>query len=182
LIMNSPNFVLGFFTGLIIVFIVALVIGLIIKKKNGPAKYDERQELIRGRAFKAAFWVLIAYLCLNGLLQVGTGLEWADLMTSSFIGICLSLTVFVVICIMNDAYFAFNQKPKFYMILFGFLIALNLTVGIINLTENDVRFITDGKLNFHVLSFVVVVVFLAVFIALAVKTLLAKKQTERDQL
>lgn len=180
--MNSPHFVLGFFTGLMIVFIIALVVSLIVKKKNGPAKYDERQELLRGRAFKYAFWVLIAYLCLNGLLQVGTGLEWADLMTSSFIGICLSLTVFVVICIMNDAYFAFNQKPRLYLVMFGILIAVNLTAGILNLTDNDVRFVTEGKLNFHVLSFVVVVVFLAVFIALAIKTLMAKRQAQRGQL
>jgi len=180
--MNSPHFVLGFFTGLIIVLIVALVIALIVKKKNGPAKYDERQELLRGRAFKYAFLVLIAYLCLNGLLQVGTGLEWADLMTSSFIGICLSVTVFVVICIMNDAYFAFNQKPKFYLVMFGVLIAVNLTIGIFNLTNEDVRFVTDGKLNFHVLSFIVVVIFLAVFIALAIKTLMAKRQADRSRL
>lgn len=180
--MNSPNFVLGFLTGLMIVVILALVVSVIVKKNISPAKYDERQELVRGRAFKYAFWVLASYLCLNGLLQVGTGIEWADLMTSSFIGICLSMTVFVIACIMNDAYFAFNQKPKLYLILFGVLIAVNLTIGIINLTDRDLAFVTDGKINFHVLSFVIVVVFLAIFITLAIKTLMTKRQAKRGPL
>ena len=176
---NMP-YVLGFATGLIIVGVVALVIGLILKKKNGLSKYDERQELIRGRAFKYAYWTLAAYLCFNGLLQVGTGIVWADLMTSSFIGIFLSLTVFVVICIKNDAYFAFNQKPRVYLILFGIIIAVNLACGILNLTDNDVQFVTDGMLNFHILSFLIVIVFLVIFISLAIKTILTKKNAKRD--
>ncbi len=177
--MKSPEFSLGFLVGLVLVFVIALVVVAITKKKNGTAKYDERQELIRGRAFKYAFWVLVSYLCLNGFIQLGTGIEWADLMTSSFIGICLSMTVFVVACIRNDAYFAVNQKPKFYLVMFALLVVLNLTIGILNMLDGDVQFITDGRLNYHAMSFIVVLMFLLAFIALAIKAAEKKRMENR---
>ena len=177
--MNSVEFILGFAVGFFIVIIVALGVFLIVRKKCGPSKYDERQQLIRGNAYKASFWVLTAYLLLNGLLQVATGIEWADLMTSSFIGVCIAITVFVVLCIRNDAYFPVNVRPKFYVVLFLVFAGVDLALGLFNLSVSDSPLLTDGKLNYHIMSFVVAAMFLAVLAAILVRSVKAKKNGEQ---
>lgn len=177
--MRSPEYALGFLVGLTLVFVVALVVTIIAKKNNVSAKFDERQELIRGRAYKYAFWVLISYLFINGILQVSTGIEWADMMTFCFIGIGLSIIVFIVICIKNDAYFAINEKPKHFLLLFAILVVPNLAIGIMNVLDKEVQFITDGRLNYHAMSFIVAIVFLIAFIALSIKA--AKRKRSESQ-
>jgi hypothetical protein len=129
----------------------------------------------RGRAYRAAFWTLVAYLTLSGMFSAATGLEWADNLTGSFIGICLAVTVTVVVNVAGDAYFGFNQKPVTYLVLFAVMILANAAFGIWNLREG-VAFVTAGRLNYHSMSFVVVATFLALFITLAVRALVRRKQ------
>lgn len=176
LVMNSNDYMMGFIIGFMSVVIVAAVVFIILKRKRGASEFDERQRLIQGEAYKAAFWVLVAYLTFNGVFQATTGIEWADIMTSSFVGLFISITVFAVICIMKDAYFPINKSPKFYFFLFGTLIILNLATGLFNVFDDKTMFITDGRLNFHILSFIVVLAFAAVFTAMAVKRLMLKKR------
>jgi len=172
--MKNLAFVLGFLAGLTLVFLVSFLIKL--KNKNRPCKYDERQRLSRGKAFETAFWVLIAYLCCNGIFNLLTGIEWADMLTSSFVGVLIAITIFAIECINNDAYFPINRKPGFYIILFAIVIVCNLAVSLINLLGDPDQFMTDGMLNFHILNPLIVIMFFAVLIAAAGKAHRAKKQ------
>ncbi len=175
--MNSMAYAWGFITGLAIVTIIALVVALIAKKKfKQTTKFDERQKLLRSQAYQVAFWVLIGYLCANGLFSLATGMEWADLMTNSFIGICIAMTVFVVICIKNDAYFAINQRPWAYMALFSVLIIVNLAMGLFNVIDEDTSFFTDGMLNYHAMSFVVALMLFVGLIALIARRIHEKRK------
>jgi putative transcriptional regulator len=178
---TSPEYVWGFITGLAIVVAAAVLVFYAMKKRNCETRYDERQQVIRSRAYRAAFWTLAAYLALSGLFSTATGLEWADAMTGSFIGICIAVTVFVVISISGDAYFGIHEKPGFYLPLFAILIVVNAGMGIINLLDGE-AFVTDGRLNFHCTSFIIVAVFLAIFIALAVKAISRRRRDEMKNL
>ena len=171
------EYVLGFLLGLCIVAVLAGSIVWIFRKKRGPAKYDERQTIARLGAYRAAFWTLVAYLCLSGLFTIATGLEWADAMTGPFIGICAAVTVFACISISEDAYFAVNERPGFYLILFAVVILADVGVGIKNAVDG-VAFVTDGALNYHCMNFVIIVMFLAVFVALAIKAAARGKKEE----
>ncbi len=179
--MKNTAYILGFITGLMLVAAIIFVIRAIDKKNNRPAqKYDERQQLLRGRAYTSAFWVLVAYLCLNGFFNLTTGIEWADLMTNTFTGIFLALTVFVVACIKNDAYFAINQKPKLFFVILTIGIVINLAAGIMTLCDKDSQYFTNGVLNVHILNFWVVVMLFAVLIALFAKRLSVKRLRDRS--
>ncbi len=169
--MDSWAFIVGF----IMIFILVAIGAIIFSKRSGEGKkYDERQQLLRGQAYKAAFWVLVAYMCANGLFVFGTDIVWADAMTSAFIGICIAATVFVVLCISRDAYFAINQKPGFYCRLFCALTLINLTIGIVNLLDTDRPLFADGMLSFRSMNFVVVGMFIAILTAIAVRHFRAK--------
>lgn len=174
---RSPEFVLGFLLGLCAVAALAALFIWVIRKKHGPAKYDERQAVARLRAYRAAFWTLAAYLCMDGLFTVATGLEWADAMTGPFIGICVAVTVFASISISEDAYFAINEKPRFYLVLFAVVILVNAAVTVKNLADG-VSFVADGRLNYHCMNIVVIVTFLAISVTLAVKAASRGKKEE----
>jgi hypothetical protein len=146
-----------------------------MKSRHRTPKYDERQMMVRCRSYRAAFWTLVSYLFLSGMFSAATGLEWADNLTGSFIGICLAITVSVVVNVAGDAYFGINQKPATYLALFAVMILANASFGIWNLREG-VAFLTDGRLNYHCMSFVVVATFLALFVALAVRALVRRKR------
>jgi hypothetical protein len=165
----SLEYILGFLLGLCTVAALAGVIIWISRRKRGSAEYDERQTIARLRAYRTAFWMLAAYLCLSGLFTVATGLEWADAMTGSFIGICIAVTVFACISISDDAYFAINEKPRFYLVLFAVVILANAAVTVKNLADG-VFLVTDGRLNYHCMNLVVIVTFLAISVALAIKS------------
>jgi hypothetical protein len=150
-----------------------------MKSRSRAPKFDERQRMVRARAYRAAFWTLVAYLALSGVYSVATGLEWADNQTESFIGICLAITVTVVVNAAGDAYFGFNQKPGIYLALFGVMAAANAAFGIWNITHG-VEFVTDGRLNYHCLSFAVVAAVLALFATLAVRALVRRKRDGAD--
>ena len=150
-------------------FVAIFGISLIIARKTGTARYDERQQLLRGKAYKAAFFVLVAYLCLNVVFYMAVDTEWADLTINLFIGVCLSITVFAVMCILGDAYFPINKAPKKQIVLFGFICLLQLAAAILNLIDTDVLFITDGRVNYHIVHFVLAAMFLTILAALIIK-------------
>jgi high-affinity Fe2+/Pb2+ permease len=177
--MNS----LEFFELLLGVFIIIIFISYIIRKrKNASApKYDERQQLLRSQSYRTAFWVLVIYLCANGIYGLITEAVWADNMTSSFIGICLAITVFVVICIQRDSYFPINQQPRFYFVLFVFIALVNLVTGVIRILNESDSFLTDGALNYNVMPFVIFAMFTAILISLLIRRQTAKSQDERTE-
>jgi heme A synthase len=168
---QSGMYHLGFILGMATVLAIAAVVVYFVRRgRNGKCEYDERQELIRGRGFKAAFYTQIGYLVANLLLYGGAGIEWADGVTQNGIGICLSVTVFAAICICQDAYFPLNQKPKRYLLLFAGLTILNFAIGMMNLSDGR-RMWTNGMLNFRSMNFVCVGMFVVLFLVLAIRAI-----------
>lgn len=161
-------YIRGFFVGILAVAVVSFIIGLIFKRKGilGENNFDERQELARGKAYKAAFWVLVLYLCITNLLNAVFEFNWSDNFTGAMIGICLSFSVFAVNCILNDAYLSLKEKPRNIIVLLGFVALLNFAVAMINIRQEN-HFISNGVLTIHAVNLIVgfmLLVILAVFI------------------
>ncbi len=152
---NKPSimYIAGFFVGLALCAVIFFLIRKLTHRQG--SKYDERQQLVRGQCYQAAFWVLAAYLAANGIFNLLTGVEWGDSFTVSFVGFCLAVTVFVVLCIRRDAYFSLNEKPRFYIILFTVIVVIELAATALYIFKGD-SFLTDGQLNFRAMNLVIV--------------------------
>lgn len=160
------DFFLGFAVGLFAVAALCFLIAFITKSNQKENCYDERQKYFRSKAIQAAYAVLVVYLILYGMLNSVYGIQWFDNFTGSFIGICLSITVFAVICILNDAYVKFQEKPGQTIILFAFLSIVNLGLGFVNVFVRKSCY-TNGQLNFDCINLVAgiaLLIILAVFI------------------
>lgn len=167
----------GVLIGLVLSIVAFVIIAIILKMKNCEQKYDERQELARGRAYKHGFITLLLYCVVVGLADMY--LERAYISTAALIGVFLSVTVFVIECIFTDAYFAVGQKPRSWLVLSGFVATLNLCIFTVNFAEGE-PLIVNGVLTYYIINLVCGLMFLAIFVAIVMK-LMRDRAGERSE-
>ncbi len=114
--------------------------------------YDERQILARGRAFMWGFFSLMICLMVYGLTDMLIE-PWCDTLTGCIICICVSLIVFAVICIRQDAFAGIGQKRKRNLTVLLVLTAANLLFGVSHIIDGDL--LRDGLLSFRSVSLIV---------------------------
>lgn len=178
----STAYVLGYAVGVMAALSAALIC-YIIYKKNHPesCKYDERQELMRGKAFKYAFFTQLAYNCVMMVMNPILPL-WADYSMQIFIGVIFSAFVYAVICIRNDAYISFREKPRVYITMFLAVGAVNVFITVMNLTIGT-PYVQDGMLTFRAANPICAILLITLAIVLAVKAGREKRNdAEREEL
>lgn len=169
---------LGVISGILVVALICIVVALIAKRRGrcANAQFDERQVAARGKAYRCAFFTLLLYLLAWGLFELATGMRLWDTYTGCFIGVFLSVTVFAVVAILNDAYFAVNEKPATYLGISALVTVLNLGTGIWNLIDGDEPVIENGVLTYHSVNFLVGGMFLIILIVTAVHIWQGKRE------
>lgn len=163
----------GIFVGIIIAFMMFK-----ITNKDGSVKcrYDERQELVRGRGYKYAFFTLILYNVLFAIIDSVSEKRFMDSSIEMFIGVCISIMVYVSYCIWNEGYFSLNQRPKRILALFIIIGAYNIILSIGKLREG--MYIKDGKLTFSASNFICGILMLVLAVVASVKMISNKKEEE----
>lgn len=123
--------ILGFVAGILMVLALFALLTLALRSRGqkdppspGRGKYDERQKLARGRAFRAGFITVICYEMLYGFADL-MGLRWCVNFTGILIGLFLGLAVFAVTAIVQDAYLAINERMNNWLILCGVVVFTN---------------------------------------------------------
>ncbi len=175
---HSISYILGFLTGILGVAAIAALTYWIILRRIGkaPCEYDERQEKARGKAFKAAYFTLLVYLCVYGVFELATGIIWCDTFTGVMIGICVSVSVFACMCIWNDAYISFRQKPIYYIALFSFLSLLNFFLAFMRGYKEG--FVKNGMLQTQSTNLIVGVMLFFVLMVYIAKLITDKRKQE----
>lgn len=168
----SVMFIAGFAVGILLVALAFWVVRRKMKMK--PCEYDERQELLRGRGFKYAFFFLMIYEFIAGVMEMEDTFPWCDSVVINSIGICLSLLVFVSYCIWEDAYISLTEKPVKVCIFLGLAATLNGVIGAVNLVSGTLK----GEGGLQAINLILAVVLLIVMIELIVKISLSKREME----
>ena len=173
-------YVAGFCVGLFVVLFVYLYIN-VFKKNKKQNEYDERQILARNSAYKTSFFTLIGYMALIALLD-SFDLKWAEVDIQIFLGILLSVGVFVTICIFKDAYFSYNEKSmKSYFLLCIAIMVLNLVAFIMNTVLDGESILTDGLLNYNATNLFVSILFAIFLIMVIIKGMISKRTVEDEE-
>lgn len=154
--------------GIATVLVAAVVLSVVISrekaKSEGRCEFDERQLLVRGKAFQAAYLSLLAYLAVAGCLDLA-GFVWGDLFVCVFLGACLSGCVFAVCCIRRDAYLSFRERPRSYTVSLAVITVSNLWTGYMNFAEGSM--VANGRLTHRAMNLmagITCAVILAVFL------------------
>ena len=161
----------------IIIVAVFLLIMIARIKKVRKAQYDERQLLARNAAFRYSFFFLLFYCFVCAVLQI-CKVIWAELAIQMFLGIILSLSLFVALCIIKDAYFSTSKKYNTNAVIFFFAYGVVNTVDLLYGIVKGKTFWENGQLSTLVLYAVSALCLFALGIFSIVKIILEKRGAE----
>lgn len=143
--MNNRSYILGFVFGMVLVAIVCFVLHLIKREKRSD--YDERQEAVRGKGFKLAYFTALFTLLLGGIAECILDAAWCGLFTLAMVAVWTSISVFTTYCVIKDAYFTLRSKRRLLIAIFCFAGAVNLFIGIRSIAAGEL--IEGGMLSLY---------------------------------
>ena len=153
--------------------LVVLILSLITKGPGWRERYEERQELERGRGFKYAFFTMLIYFWVM-LCMDATGLPLAaDTSLLYCCGVLLGILVYMVYCIWHESYFALNQNMRSVMIAFGLIGLSNFLIGLFNLLNGTL--VENGRLTFRVMNLLCSFLFFVLFLTSLLKKIVSSK-------
>ena len=117
-----------FLISMIILLAIPLFNIILYKDKEDYGGYDERQEIVRGKAFKYGFLTMVS---VEGIMLLkeqtdGISIECNVLMMA---GILIGVLVVVLYCIWNDAYWQLKQKPMPFVCMLGTVALSNMFIA-----------------------------------------------------
>ncbi len=172
-----PSIMLGW--GMVVGLLIAMLITeFIFFGKDGEKKYDERQILEQGKAFKIGFFTLMIIVEALIILNMTGIATIADYPVFYQLAVFIGLGVYVVYCIWHESYFAINEKSTRVLIFFAFIAIFNLVISIFNFVNG--LMIVDGRITFRVLNIFCTLLFLVVFAALLLKRIANAKSASSD--
>ena len=136
--------------GFAVAILTALVIFVIIwkfGKQSMKGKFDERQELVRGRGYKYACFTILGLIALD-MLAESFGVFNTTPLTQTLVLFCILLTgvmVYAIYCVRNDSYFGVGQDTRRYRALMWIIAVCNAVSAVTGFMEGAV---INGKLNF----------------------------------
>lgn len=167
---------LGFVLGIVIVSAIILIPMLIALTKDGriKRKYDERQEAIRGRGFKLAFYTMIIMNMLYGFFQVACKELPIEPGAMVFIIIFMGVGVYAWYTILNDGYFALNERIPQTIVTFTIIGLANLLIGLNQIMNGDI--IVDGVITYNCVNLVS-----GIFMLITVLVILIKQHKDKKE-
>ena len=178
----SNFYLMGIAVGVIVGVIIVALIFTYNKKKTGSVvggDFDERQQLMRGKAFQVGFftmlifsflyWVLVTLVLQRPLMEDGL---------SALICGLVGVGVFGIDCVIHDAFFTVQNKPKNYIILFIATTISQIPAAINNLQAG--RVVQNGVLTFSVVPIVCAALFLGMLAAIIIKMHAMRKEDAEE--
>ena len=169
---NNLEHALGFVLGVTIVSVALVLVMMFVtsRDKKLKRKYDERQELIRGKGFKYACYTMLIGNMLYGAFDIAYDRIPIEAGVMCFFVALCGACVYAWYCILNGAYFALNERRKQIIICFFLISAFNLAIGISSIISGTI--VKNGMLTYSCLNLVTgvamlltaVVVFIKMFI------------------
>ena len=174
----------GKMLGITIGILVGLLIGIIILKYINQdskirAKYDERQQLVRGKAYRLAFWTAVILMALYSMADAyGLDLPIKRYIIP-FIIIIISILVHATYAIFNDGYFGVNENRKKAFIVFVLIGLLNFGVAVLEIKRG--KMMEDGKLGAPFMNLICGISFVLIGIVLIIKNMITKEDIDEEE-
>ena len=167
---------LGFVLGIVIVSAIILIPMLIALTKDGriKRKYDERQEAIRGRGFKIAFYTMVTMNMLYGFFQAVCKELPIEPSVVVIIITFMGVGVYAWYTILNDGYFALNERIPQTLVAFTIIGLANLLIGLCHVMDGTIM--NEGVIRFESISIVC-----GIFMLITVLVILIKQHKDKKE-
>lgn len=184
---HSVYYYLGMVFGFIFAFLLLAFLRWLVRKMGGSVdrcgrkdSYDERQQLARGKAYKYAFFTLIFYVTIVSLISEFSRISWFMSFCGIWIGVCLSIMVFAVICILEDAYMSLYENAKGVIMIFSIVAIMNLVVVVRIIMERR-PILENGAISLDYMNLVVGVMICVILAVFCGKVIYNKKHLDEEE-
>jgi len=158
----------------------ALVVWILLRAHNRNEKaadYDERQELVRGKAYQYSFLTAVGVALVFMMLDVFELIPFLSVASICVIVVFSGILVFANYCILHDAYYALKENRKAgCTLLIG--VVLCAGVGLFSRLRNQPE--ADGYFQL-VAEMCLFFVFSEILILLAAKAVKEKKENDDEE-
>ena len=179
--MKNSAWIIGFIFGMILAIIVYCIIGKRRRESghtSNPCEYDERQNIVRGQAFKLAYLTAIGLAIAIGLLDMIFDLRQLGLFTFAIIILWVSICVFTAHAVLHDAYFTLRKRRRPMTSIFLTLGIVNVALAIDGIVDNG--WIIDGALSMHCTNLITGASLLCLGCVMLFKTYLDRKAADEE--
>ena len=162
--------------GLLVVFVVIFCTIVAIRKKmrSGITEhYDERQIIVRGKAFKIGCTVTIALNMIYGLFFYGLTKAFVAPQLVVLAIAMIGIVAYSVYCIFKDAYVQVGANIKSFLIIDIIVVLCNAFSAFINRGQGITY---EGFATSFSLNLLLAITFGIVLVALVAKTVMDKKE------
>lgn len=169
--------------GLMLGFIVAIVLVFAFRKKmlgREKPQYDERQLAEQGRAAKIAYYTLMSYIIIYGALLSVMEITIASPLVVIFAGVLLSIVVYALVCIKNEAYFPINQSASRWLYFLDIIGIINIAIFIINALAEGGILEADGSISTYIVNLLCGMVLLALSLVCRISMKKAKEVDDEE--
>ncbi len=162
----------------VIIAVIAVFIIIIARLKNkNKASYDERQTLARYSAFRTSFIFLLFYCLICAALYI-LDIKWSNTAVQMFIGCILSLSLFIALCIMKDAYFSNTPKRNVSSVITFFLFGIMALYYFISGFAKGNTLFMDGQISTLAIYLIFSICLFVLGIIALIKLILDKRRVE----
>ena len=175
----SNSKLIGTIVGLFLVAIIMVILLKFVNKDSSiKTKYDERQQIVRGKAYRLSYWTLVILLAIYCILVEDKMELPIQKNLIPFIIVLISVLVHAVYAIINDGYFGLNESRRKVMFVFLFIGLLNFGVAFMEIKRGQMM--EDGKLSTPFINLCCGFMFVIIGIVLIIKNITTKEDIEEE--
>ncbi|MCQ2081060.1 MAG: hypothetical protein MJZ11_05335 [Lachnospiraceae bacterium] len=176
----SNEIMLGRSVGIAAGFMIGLILAAIIfkfanKDKKMKSQYDERQELVRGKGYKFAFWTFSVCEAVFMIIDMAFP-NIVPLFFAAFASIMIAGIVLALYCIFKGAYWGMNNNRKRYIAVFIAAGLINFMSAIMAIVNGEM--VVDGKLEPPSINLMCGIMLVIIGVAIAIDSFRNKKESE----
>lgn len=172
-------YTLGVMFGILIAVLIVTIFSYFKRRKYGrPDDYDERQQLIRGKAYQHAFIVTLCVAALYGGLVALTERAYMADGVAALLVTFIGIGTFGAESILRDAFYTAHNRPKTYILLYAACILSQIAGTVGHIRANDL--VLDGVLTMNVLPLACTVLFSVILVCLIIKSVRAPKEEDDE--
>lgn len=173
------EYALGLMFGILIALLIVTILSVAKRRKTGkPDDYDERQQLIRGKAYQHAFILTLCVAALYGALVAITERAYMADGVAALLVTFIGVGAFAAESILRDAFYTAKNRPKTYILLYAACILSQIFGAFDHISAHDL--VQDGVLTMNVMPLACVVLFSVILVCLIVKAVREPKEDDDE--
>ena len=164
--------------GILVGIVSAVLLFELLLGDGGKQRFDERQIMEQGKAFKLGFYTMLIITGILACLNFAVPNQSGNFGLYHVMGLFVSISVYLVYSIWTESYFAINQSTAKMMIFFAVVAALNLVISIVNILHGQV--IVNGVPTFRILNIMCTMLFAVIFITALIRKAVNEKSLSSE--